>query len=153
MITITEAYPKQENATTTPTFEGNTGASQVLADEIGDGDPTDAEIAESNAVFWIDPDTEKFIMALASGKQNPKKVERQTLLGAVRVAVANGLQPPQMDIASGTNMGYAKRAFALYKLMLAGNLAGLEAEKVGGSNCYSRAIREYQTLLIAHLKG
>ena len=38
-----------------PTFSGHTGASQVLADEIGTEDPTDAEIDESNAV---DPEIE-----------------------------------------------------------------------------------------------
>ena len=43
-----------------PVFEGHTGASQVLADEIGTEDPTDAEIDESNRV---EPEVEAAVTA------------------------------------------------------------------------------------------
>ena len=56
---------------TRPVDDGHTGASQVLTDEIGTEDPTDAEIDASNNV---DPEIE----AAVTGIENAARVESKT---------------------------------------------------------------------------
>ena len=56
---------------TRPVFDGHTGASQVLADEIGTEDPTDAEVDASNG---IDPEIESAVTAI----ENAARVETKT---------------------------------------------------------------------------
>ena len=56
-----------------PRFEGTTGASQVLADEVGTEDPTDAEIDASNAV---DPEIEAAVTAIETAARAEPKTPR-----------------------------------------------------------------------------
>ena len=56
-----------------PTFSGHPGASQVLADEIGTEDPTDAEIDASNAV---DPEIEAAVTAIETAARAEPKTPR-----------------------------------------------------------------------------
>ena len=58
---------------TRPVFDGHTGASQVLADEIGTEDPTDAEIDASNA---IDPEIEAAVTAIETAARAETKTPR-----------------------------------------------------------------------------
>jgi len=58
---------------TRPVFTGHTGASQVLADEIGTDDPTDAEIDASNVV---DPEIEAAVTAIETAARAETKTPR-----------------------------------------------------------------------------
>ena len=58
---------------TRPVFDGHTGASQVLADEIGTEDPTDAEIDASNTV---DPEIEAAVTAIETAARAESKAPR-----------------------------------------------------------------------------
>ena len=58
---------------TRPAFDGHTGASQVLADEIGTEDPTDTEIDASNAV---DPEIEAAVTAIETAARAETKTPR-----------------------------------------------------------------------------
>ncbi len=58
---------------TRPVFDGHTGASQVLADEIGTEDPTDAEIDASNVV---DPEIEAAVTAIETEARAETKTPR-----------------------------------------------------------------------------
>ena len=58
---------------TRPVFDGHTGASQVLADEIGTEDPTDAEINASNIV---DPEIEAAVTAIENAAHAETKAPR-----------------------------------------------------------------------------
>ncbi len=58
---------------TRPDFDGHTGASQVLADEIGADDPNDAEIDASNNV---DPEIEAVVTAIETAARAEPKTPR-----------------------------------------------------------------------------
>ena len=58
---------------TRPVFNGHMGASQVLADEIGTEDPTDAEIDASNNV---DPEIEAAVTAIETAAHAETKMPR-----------------------------------------------------------------------------
>ena len=76
---------------TRPVFDGHTGASQVLADEIGTEDPTDAEIDASNAV---DPELEAAVTAIETAARAETKTPR-TRDNSKQATVIGMLQRPE----------------------------------------------------------
>lgn len=88
---------------TRPVFDGHTGASQVLADEIGTEDPTDAEIDASNAV---DPEIEAAVTAIETAARAEPKTPRTrdnskqaTVIGMLKRP--EGATIPQIMAATG----------------------------------------------------
>ena len=86
-----------------PVFEGHTGASQVLADEIGTEDPTDVEIDASNAV---DPEIEAAVTAIETAARAEIKTPRTrdnskqaTVIGMLKRP--EGATIPQIMAATG----------------------------------------------------
>jgi len=76
---------------TRPVFDGHTGASQVLADEIGTEDPTDAEIDASNIV---DPEIEAAVTAIETAARAETKAPR-TRDNSKQVTVIGMLKRPE----------------------------------------------------------
>ncbi len=70
-IVASEGY--ESLGMTRPAFDGHIGASQVLADEIGTEDPTDAEINASNNV---DPEIEAAVTAIETAARAETKTPR-----------------------------------------------------------------------------
>jgi hypothetical protein len=88
---------------TRPVFDGHTGASQVLADEIGTEDPTDAEIDASNVV---DPEIEGAVTAIEQAARAETKTPRTrdnskqaTVIGMLKRP--EGATIPQIMAATG----------------------------------------------------
>ena len=80
---------KPGDATTEPV--GDTGASQVLADEIGLQDPTDAEVEASNAV---DPEIEAAVAAVEAKAAADSK-PRRTRVDSKQATVIGMLTRPE----------------------------------------------------------
>ena len=88
---------------TRPVFDGHTGASQVLADEIGTEDPTDAEIGASNNA---DPEIEAAVTAIETAARAELKAPRTrdnskqaTVIGMLKRP--EGATIPQIMAATG----------------------------------------------------
>jgi hypothetical protein len=88
---------------TRPVLEGHNGASQVLADEIGTEDPTDAEIDASNIV---DPEIEAAVTAIETAARTEMNTPRTrdnskqaTVIGMLKRP--EGATIPQIMAATG----------------------------------------------------
>lgn len=92
-------------------------------------------------------------MAAQKAAAMPTKQPRLTLLSQARQAVAGGSLPPVLEFSSERNYSYNTHAKALHQLACAGDVAGLAAYPLKGSNTYARALLGYRDLLLAHLKA
>ena len=107
---------------TRPTFEGHTGASQVLADEIGTEDPTDAEIDASNAV---DPDIEAAVTAIETAARIETKTPR-TRDNSKQATVIGMLKRPE-----GATIQQIVDATSWLSHTVRGTMAGALKKKLG----------------------
>jgi len=92
-------------------------------------------------------------MAAQKAAAMPTKPPRLTLLSQARQAVAGGSLPPVLEFSSERNYSYNAHAKALHQLACAGDVAGLAAYPLKGSNTYARALVGYRDLLLGHLKA
>ena len=92
-------------------------------------------------------------MAAQKAATMPTKPPRSTLLSQARQAVAGGSLPPELEFNSERNYSYNTHAKALHQLARDGNVAGLAAYPLKGSNTYARALIGYRDLLLSHLNA
>lgn len=112
---------------------------------------TNAQLNVFSSNFGISPEHSEDIMAMAIGKV-PAKSKRSSVLDAPKKDLEAGSLPGKLDINSESNIAYAKRANKMHALAEAGNLEGLEATQITGSNSYSSILRGYRDLLVQYLK-
>ncbi len=107
---------------TRPVFDGHTGASQVLADEIGTEDPTDAEIDASNAV---DPEIEAAVTAIEQAARAETKTPR-TRDNSKQATVISMLKRPE-----GATIQQIVEATSWQAHTVRGTFAGAFKKKLG----------------------
>ncbi len=107
---------------TRPVFNGHTGASQVLADEIGNEDPTDAEIDASNAV---DPEIEAAVTAIETAARAKTKTPR-TRDNSKQATVIGMLKRPE-----GATIQQIMAATGWLSHTVRGTFAGTLKKKLG----------------------
>ena len=107
---------------TRPIIDGHTGASQVLADEIGTEDPTDAEIDASNAV---DPEIEAAVTAIEAAARAEPKTPR-TRDNSKQATVIEMLKRP-----AGATIPQIMAAIGWLSHTVRGTFAGVFKKKLG----------------------
>lgn len=105
-----------------PAFDGHTGASQVLADEIGTEAPTDAEIDASNAV---DPEIEAAVTAIEQAARAETKTPR-TRDNSKQATVISMLKRPE-----GATIQQIVEATSWQAHTVRGTFAGAFKKKLG----------------------
>lgn len=91
-------------------------------------------------------------LAEANAPKPVVKAPRASMLGEARAAVESGAAFPPLGFSSLANASYNKRSDRVWKLAVAGDLAGLEALEVQGVNTYARAVAQYREAAIAWVK-
>ena len=107
---------------TRPVFDSHTGASQVLADEIGTEDPTDAEIDASNIV---DPEIEAAVTAIETAARAETKTPR-TRDNSKQATVIGMLKRPE-----GATIQQIVEATSWQAHTVRGTFAGAFKKKLG----------------------
>ena len=107
---------------TRPVFDGQTGASQVLAHEIGTEDPTDAEIDASNAV---DLEIEAAVTAIETAARAETKPPR-TRDNSKQATVIRMLKRPE-----GATIPHIMAATGSLSHTVRGTVAGTFKKKPG----------------------
>ncbi len=92
-------------------------------------------------------------LAAAKAATLPPRPPRLTLLSAAQAAASAGTLPPLLVFQSKRNASYNAHAQALHQLAAAGDLAGLTAYPVKGTNTYARALARYRTVLADYLSA
>jgi hypothetical protein len=102
--------------------------------------------------FGITSELTETIIGMATKKAVPVKTSRSQLLAQAREAAFLGFIPQPLTITSESNKGYEKKAMQLWELAFIGDIAGVKAMAITGTNGYAKAIREYQDILISVLE-
>lgn len=90
-------------------------------------------------------------LAEANAPKPVVKAPRASMLGEARAAVESGAAFPPLGFSSLANASYNKRADRVWKMVQAGDLAGLLALEVAGQNTYARAVGKYREAAIEWL--
>lgn len=97
-------------------------------------------------------------MVLDAGTQagqalTPAKAKRASgLMAKAEAAVKDGAVPPAPTFPV-SNYWSQRKADAIHALVTAGDLEGLRAYEVGGTNTYAKALRRYRELCIGYLEA
>lgn len=101
----------------------------------------------------ITPTLHDLIMGIAAAKQPlKKKPGRKSMLGPFEAQVAAGQSPGPLQFHT-VNYSYNNHADRIFKLGTEGDLAGLQALDLKGTNTYARAIRRYRDLWVEYLQN
>lgn len=119
-------------------------------------EPGDEEPEEPAANLTVDlgitPELAALIYGLgeAAGKAIPVAKKRRGLTAAAWEAAQRGELPPVPDFPA-SNAYAAKHAAALHGLAKERDSEALEQYQIGGTNTYSKALRDYRQALLAYL--
>ena len=127
-------------------------AEAILAhEEPGDEEPEEPK-ANLTVDLGITPEIAELIYGLgdAAGEAIPVPKKRRGLTSAAWEAAERGELPPMPDFPA-SNAYAAKHAAALQGLAKERNSEALEQYQIGGTNTYSKALRDYRQALLAYL--
>ncbi len=128
----------------------NTAEAEVAG--LAAADAAEVEAPEPVA-FTIADDLVAEIMALADARRALAQPVRKRVDPIEALFAASPDAIPVLPINSIANYTYSRHADALRKLALHGDLGGLKAYPVGGSNTYARRVQAYKARLVAMLGG